>query len=51
MVQLQSHLLEKSTLSGAALQAADISGDGKVTITDMVQITSVLLGRSTINPN
>lgn len=51
MVQLQSHLLGKTTLSGAAAQAADINGDGKVTLTDMVQITGVLLGKHTLTPN
>lgn len=51
MVQLQSHLLEKTTLSGASLEAADLNGDGKVTLTDMVQITGVLLGKNTLTPN
>ena len=51
MVQLQSHILERSSLTDAREQAADLNGDGEVTITDMVQITSVILGKSTLNPN
>ena len=51
MVQLQSHLLGKTTLSDATLSAADLNGDGNVTLTDMVQITGVLLGKNTLTPN
>lgn len=51
MVQIQAHLLGRSTLSGAALQAADLNGDGAVTITDMVQATSAMLGKTSIKPH
>ena len=51
MVKLRAHLLGKSHISGAALQAADLNADGKCTLTDMVQCLSVQLGRTTIKPN
>ena len=51
MVRLQAHLLGKNTLTGAALQAADLNGDGQVTITDMIRLQAYLLGRGTIQPN
>lgn len=51
MVQLQSHILGRQTLTGAKEQAMDLNGDGKVTLTDMVQITSVILGKSELKPN
>ena len=35
----------------AALQAADLNGDGQVTITDMIRLQAYLLGRGTIQPN
>jgi hypothetical protein len=37
-------------LKGAALQAADLNGDGQLTLTDMVQLRSYMLGRSKIMP-
>ena len=37
--------------TGAALQAADLNGDGQVTITDMIRLQAYLLGRGTIQPN
>lgn len=48
VVRLQSHLLNKSTLSGAYLAAADLNGDGKVTITDLVKSARVVAGKDTI---
>ena len=39
------------TLNDAAAQAADLNGDGRVDISDMVQITAALLGRSSVKPN
>lgn len=50
MVRLQAHLLGKNTLTGAALQAADLNGDGQVTITDMIRLQAYLLGRAPSNP-
>ena len=49
-VQLKSHLLNKSTLTGAAAQAADTSGDGKATVTDYVQMKAHILGKSNVEP-
>ena len=38
-----------SKLSGAYAKAGDINGDGKVTITDVVQAAQVTVGQRTIN--
>ena len=51
MVQIRSHLLGRTTLSGAAAQAADLNGDGELTLTDFVQSLSAVLGRTKIKPN
>ena len=51
LLRLQAHLLGTNTLTGAALQAADLNGDGQVTITDMIRLQAYLLGRGTIQPN
>ena len=48
VVKLQSHLLNKSNLSGAYLEAADFNGDGKVTITDLVKAACVVAGKEKI---
>lgn len=48
VVKLQSHLLNKSSLSGAYLDAADLNGDGKVTITDLVKAARVVAGKEKI---
>ncbi len=51
MIMVKSHLLKKSTLTGAAAYAADTNGDGKISITDFVQMKSHLLNKSTIQAN
>ena len=51
LVQINSHLLKKNELSGAAASAADVNADGKISITDLVQINSHLLKRNTVTPN
>ena len=48
VVRLQSHLLNKSRLSGAYLTAADLNDDGKVTITDLVKSARVVAGKESI---
>ena len=48
VVKLQSHLLNKSNLSGAYLEAADFNADGKVTITDLVKAACVVAGKEKI---
>lgn len=48
VVKLQSHLLNKATLSGAYLKAADFNGDDKVTITDLVKAARVVAGKEKI---
>lgn len=48
VVRLQSHLLNKSSLSGAYWEAADLNSDNKVTITDLVKSARVVAGKDTI---
>jgi hypothetical protein len=42
-VQIKAHLLQKQTLTGAAVKAADYSADGSVTVTDFMQVKALLL--------
>ena len=49
VVKLQSHLLNKSPLTGAALAAADLNKDLKVSITDLVKCARVVAGKDTIS--
>ena len=48
VVKLQSHLLNKSALSGAYLEAGDLNRDSKITITDLVKSARVVAGKDTI---
>lgn len=48
MLAVKSHLLKKSTLSGAAGKAADTSGDKAISITDFIQIKAHILGKDKI---
>ena len=48
VVKLQSHLLNKTNLSGAYLEAADLNSDNKVSITDLVKSARVVAGKDTI---
>ena len=50
MLAIKSHLLQKSTLSGAAAKAADTSGDKAISITDFIQIKAHILGKDKIQP-
>lgn len=50
MLAVKSHLLKKSTLSGAAGKAADTSGDKTISITDFIQIKAHILGKDKIQP-
>jgi hypothetical protein len=47
---MQAHLLNKTPLQGAAAKAADTSGDGKISVTDYVQMQAHILGKSTVQP-
>lgn len=49
VVKLQSHVVSKSSLSGAFAKAGDINGDGKVTITDVVQAAQVTVGKRSLS--
>ncbi len=45
MLCIKSHLLGKSTLEGAAAEAADLNADGAISITDFLQSKAQLLGK------
>ncbi len=47
MLSVKSHILGKSTLTGAEALAADISGDGNINITDVLQVKAHILGKNT----
>ncbi len=47
MLSVKSHILGKSTLTGAEVLAADISGDGIINITDVLQLKAHILGMNT----
>ena len=48
VVKLQSHVVGRSTLSGAYATAGDLNGDGKISITDVVQAAQVVVGKRTL---
>ena len=48
MLAVKSHLLKKTTLSGAAAKAADTSGDKAISLTDFIQIKAHILGKDKI---
>lgn len=48
MLAIKSHLLKKSTLSGAPAKAADTSGDNVISITDFIQVKAYILKKGTI---
>ena len=50
MLAIKSHILKKTTLTGAAALAADVSGDGGISVTDFIQAKSHILGKSGIKP-
>ena len=49
VVKLQNKVAGASSLTGAYSLAGDINGDGKITITDVVQAAQVTVGQRTIN--
>lgn len=50
MIAVKSHILKKSTLTGAAAKAADSSSDNAISITDFIQIKAHILGKSQVTP-
>ena len=48
VVKLQSHVVGRSTLSGAYATAGDLNGDGKISLTDVVQAAQVVVGKRTL---
>ena len=51
MLQIRSHILGRSEMKGAYLQASDLNNDGKISMSDFLQTLSVVLGRSELQPN
>lgn len=49
LVNVQSHLLKKITLSGNNFKGADTNGDGKISLIDLVNIQSHLLKKIILN--
>ena len=49
LVSLQSHLVGKSSLTGAYLEAADLNDDGTISITDVVKAARVIVGKDTVS--
>lgn len=47
-VKIRNHIMGKSRLSGASLQAADVNRDAKVQATDYVRVRNHIMGKSTI---
>ena len=47
-VKIRNHIMGKSQLSGASLQAADVNRDNKVQATDYVRVRNHIMGKSTI---
>ncbi len=48
-VKIRNHIMGKTNLTDASLQAADINQDSKVQATDYVKVRNHIMGKSTIN--
>ena len=48
-VKIRNHIMGKSQLSGAYLQAADIDQNGELQATDYVKIRNHIMGKSAIS--
>ena len=42
-VKVKNYIMETSTLTGEALEAADMNGDGQVTAADYVRIKNIIM--------
>lgn len=51
MLMAKSHVLKKTTLTGAAALAADTNADQNISITDYIQIKAHILGKNDIKPH
>lgn len=49
LVSLQSHLVGKTSLTGAYKEAADLNDDGAISITDVVKAARVIVGKDTVS--
>ena len=50
MLQVKASLLKKDNLGELESKAADLNGDGNVSITDFIQMKSHILGKGEIKP-
>ena len=48
MMSVKSHILKKSTLSGAYNMAADVNGDGKINVSDFMTVKGYILKKNDI---
>lgn len=48
MMSVKSHILKKSTLSGASYNAADVNGDGKINVADFMSVKGYILKKNSI---
>ena len=48
MMSVKSHILKKSTLSGAYSMAADVNGDGKINVADFMSVKGYILKKNDI---
>jgi hypothetical protein len=49
MMSVKSHILKKSTLTGAYNMAADINGDGKINVADFMSVKGYILKKNSIS--
>ena len=45
---MQSHVVGKKSLEDVYALAVDLNGDGKITVTDVVKVARIVVGKDTI---